>query len=87
MRGRERINQNTIDGLKKMLFDEYKEGREVCGWALCRISIGRDGVDIINNWKLTPHLINSFLKYSEGFKDEEAEFLIYLLETFARQLE
>jgi hypothetical protein len=86
-RGRERTDQNTIDGFKKMLFDEHIVGREACGWAICRVSIGRDGVDIINNWKLTPDVINSFLKYSDGFKDQEGPFLIYLLEAFGYILE
>ncbi len=87
MRGREHFNEYTAEGLKKMLFDDYLEAREACGWTLNRICCGRDGVDIINQWKLTADLIKSFLKYSEGFKDAEAKFLIYLLEAFGYILE
>ena len=70
-----------------MLYDEHREAREACGWTLCRMTIGRDGVDIVNDWDLTPDLIKSFLKYSETLKNEEAIFLIYLLESFGYMLE
>lgn len=87
MRGREKVNEVTITGIRTMLFDEYREGREACGWTVCRLSISRDGVDILNNWKLTPDLINSFMKYTETLQDEETQFLIYLLESFGYILE
>jgi hypothetical protein len=85
--GRERVNEATVAGIRSMLFDEHREGREACGWTVCRIAISRDGVDIINNNKLTTDLISSFLKYTEELKDEEAQFMIYLLESFGYILE
>jgi len=87
MRGRERVNESTIEGIRKMLFDEHREGREACGWTICRMTISRDGGDIINNSKLTTDLISSFMKYTEELKDEEAQFMIYLLESFGYLLE
>jgi len=87
MRGRERVNEETIEGIRKMLFDEHREGREACGWTICRMTISRDGGDIINNSKLTTDLIASFMKYTEELKDEEAQFMIYLLESFGYLLE
>jgi len=85
--GRERVNEATVAGIRSMLFDEHREGREACGWTVCRMAISRDGVDIINNNKLTTDLISSFLKHTEELKDEEAQFMIYLLESFGYILE
>ena len=64
-RARLKVDENTIFGLRNMLYDDHREAREACGWALCRLTIGRDGVDIVNDWDLTPDIIKSFLKYSE----------------------
>lgn len=86
-RGREKVNEITVSGIRKMLFDEHRHGREACGWTVCRIAISRDGVDIINNRKLTPDLIASFMKYTEQLDDKEAQFLVYLLESFGYILE
>lgn len=70
-----------------MLYDDSRDAREACGWTLCRMTISRDGVDILNDWDLTPDLIKSFLKYTSKFTDEEAIFMIYLLEAFGYMLE
>lgn len=54
MRGREQLCDLSFDGLAKLLFDD---AREQCGWALCRIITGRDGVDILCKSNLTKKMI------------------------------
>ena len=66
-----------IDAIYGTLMDE-KDVREVAGWMLCRLASGRDGVDLIIKHELIQYIIKAFKKYSDGFKTEEAQFLIYL---------
>lgn len=75
-----------FEGLSKMLFDESLPAREACGWALCRIVTGRDGVDLLCNSSLTEVIIKSFMKYTENPNNDVARFDIYLLEVFTRLL-
>lgn len=78
-----------------MLFDESLHAREACGWALCRIVTGRDGVDTLCISNLTRVMIESFMKYTERpkvyhfchQKSDVAKFVIYLLEVFTRILQ
>ncbi|CAD8171232.1 unnamed protein product [Paramecium pentaurelia] len=79
MRGREQLCDLSFDGLSKLLFDD---AREQCGWALCRIITGRDGVDILCKSNLTKKMIQSFMQSKEYPK-----FTVYLLEAFAKIVE
>jgi hypothetical protein len=63
---------------------DERDVREVAGWMLCRLSSGKDGVELIIKYDLIKYIIKAFKKYSEGFKIEEAQFLIYLLECMMR---
>ena len=60
---RAREYMNDFSGLSKMLFDENVLAREACGWAICRLISGRDGVDILCP-NMGKALIESFLIYS-----------------------
>jgi hypothetical protein len=60
---------------------------EACGWAICRIVTGRDGVDILAESKLIEQMIKSFMQYTVKPTPEVAKFDIYLLEAFSRVLQ
>ena len=57
-RGREQLVDLSFEGLAKLLFDD---ARDDCGWALCRIISGRDGVDILCRSNLTKVMIEAFM--------------------------
>ena len=86
MKGRESMTENSSTGLSKLLFHDLVLNREACGWCLVRIASARDGVEFIATKELTRTMIESFLKYSETIKIEDARFLIYLLEAFTNIL-
>ena len=45
--------------------------------------MSRDGVDLFVKHQTIAAAIDSFLKYTETLRDEEAKFYVYLLETFS----
>jgi len=53
---------------------DFLDVREVSGWMLCRLTSGRDGVDIIIKHDLIKYIIKAFQKYSENFEIKEAKF-------------
>ncbi|KAM3136015.1 hypothetical protein pb186bvf_011820 [Paramecium bursaria] len=75
-RGREQLVDLSFEGLAKLLFDD---ARDDCGWALCRIISGRDGVDILCRSNLTKVMIEAFMQSDGHFK-----FQVYLLEAFSK---
>ncbi|KAL4510611.1 hypothetical protein ABPG72_004765 [Tetrahymena utriculariae] len=87
MRGRQIVDDLTYEGFKDLLFDENLKAREANAWALCRFLTGRDGVDRLAESKIIQHMVESFLKYTEQPKIEEAKFIIMLLEGFLNILQ
>ena len=77
----------SFEGMSKMLFDPNLLAREACGWAICRMTTARDGVDTLCNSSLIKVMSESFNKYTEKMTRELAKFNIYLLEAFSRILE
>ena len=51
------------------------------------MAIARDGVELMCKFNLIPDMIKSFMEYTNELKNEEAKFLIFLLEAFAYILE
>jgi len=41
---------------------------EACGWALCRMVTGRDGVDILCQSNLIKNMIDSFMTFTTNPK-------------------
>lgn len=90
-RGRECLDGPDLENWQEILMcsvsdilsDDEIQCREVCGWMLCRLTSGRDGVDILvhKHTDIIKYMIISFTKHSKAQKKEEAPFLVYLLET------
>jgi hypothetical protein len=66
-----------------MLLQDQLKCREVCGWMLCRMTSGRDGVEKLIRLDQVQYIIRSFKENSDKFSKDEAMFLIYLLECMA----
>lgn len=87
-KGRDKLASQDIDVvLRPMLLADSRECREVCGWLLCRLCSGRDGVDIVIQKDQVRHIVASFKNNSDKYDIQEAMFLIYLLECMASILQ
>ena len=81
-KGRDKLAQaNVEEVLRPMLLTDELMCREVCGWLLCRLCSGRDGVDILIQKDQVKHIVASFKANSDKQDKREALFLIYLLES------
>ena len=88
MRGRDQLAGVEIDQVfPDILMKDELKCREVCGWMLCRMCSGRDGVDILINTNQIQYIIKSFRANSESYDKKEAMFLIYMLECMASILQ
>jgi hypothetical protein len=88
MKGRECLLDADISLVfPNMLLNDQLDCREVCGWMLCRLSSGRDGTETLIKLDQVKYIIKSFRDYSNDFRQEEAVFLIYLLECMANVLQ
>lgn len=66
--------------LKKSLFDKDINAKTAISWAVYRLSLHKDGVDMINDSKTIYSIIEGFITYSDlkAFSDNN-NYLIYLL--------
>ena len=78
------MKKASFQNLATLLTDEFLDVREAAGWALVRLSIDRDGVNLQCQNEMPLAMINSFHKYTDlkSFKQDNCKFLIYLLESF-----
>lgn len=80
------IEPALIDSaISDILIKDTLACREACGWMLCRMTSGRDGVDLLvdRHTEILKNLIISFKSNCKKRVVEEAQFLIYLLETMS----
>ena len=64
------IDENSIEGIYNILFDEEREVRESLGWCICRLTLSREGVDLLCEKGIVKRIIESFLRYSQNFNPE-----------------
>ena len=78
------MKKASFKNLAALLTDKYLDVREAAGWALVRLSLDRDGVNLqcLNEMPLA--MIESFHQYTDlaNFDQLNCRFLIYLLESF-----
>lgn len=72
--------QYTCECLQEKLDDECLKVRVASAWAFYKLSVNRDGCDIIVRTKSATAIINNFMKYCEKIEEENGKYLIYLLE-------
>jgi hypothetical protein len=78
------MKKASFRNLAALLTDKFLDVREAAGWALVRLSLDRDGVDLQCQNEMPSAMIESFHYYTnlEDFHQENCRFLIYLLESF-----
>lgn len=87
-KGREKLALMDIDVVfRPMLLTDTRDCREVCGWLLCRLCSGKDGVDIVIQKDQVRHIVASFRNNSNTYDRKESMFLIYLLECMSSLLQ
>lgn len=64
------MDENTIEGISNIIFDEERSVRESLGWCICRLTLSREGVDLLCEKGIVRRIIDSFLKYSQGFNPD-----------------
>lgn len=83
--GRKKYANNTDNYtlLHTCLYDSNIEAKTATSWMIYRLSLHRDGVEMINNSKTTFVMIDAFIKYStlENFI-HNVDYLTYLLDSY-----
>ncbi len=77
--------QYTCECLQEKLDDEILKVRVAASWAFYKLSVNRDGCDIIVRTESATAIIHNFMKFADldNLKEENGKYLIYLLEAMA----
>lgn len=84
-KGRREFNnkQENFTFLNTILFDTISQVRTSAGWMVYRLSIHRDGVEMINMNQTVFKLIDAFIKYSQiEYFEQNQDYLLYILGSF-----